>query len=206
MSVSAFLFAPQNRFTLKVSLILILIYIALTAGDLITTLAALSGGNAVELNPSAARASGGIRIGFLVASNAALLLPLLAAFAYGIANAARVPEAALRHWPRHIFDSFYVSPLSDAARARAPLRLVTAAMTLIALKVVILVSNLLAVAGAANPVSLLAGAWTAAGLDGRPRYWATYAVIIVPCYIAGVGLAAATLRAGRTDIGNSRTA
>ncbi len=181
--------SPAQRMTV----LLLLAFVALTAADIATTLLALGSGNAVELNPNAAKSGGGIRIGFLLVSNAALLVPLLVAFHFGVARAHRVPRATLARWWRHVADSFYLNPLSDAARVRAPLRLVTAAMTLLMLKCAILVSNTLVVFGHDNPVSLLAGFWTRVGLDGAPRYWAAYGLLILPCYIAGVGLAASTL-------------
>lgn len=179
------------------TLLLVASIIALTAADFATTLIALRAGTAVELNPAAADGAGGVRIGFLVVANIALLLPLVVAFAVGVAQAHRVPHTALSHWWRHILDVFYVSPLNDHARQRRPLRLVTAAMTLLVLKLVIVGSNLLVVAGHPNPTTLLAVMWTHAGLDGAARYWAAYAVMIVPCYITAVGLAAATLKLAR---------
>ena len=172
-------------------------FIVLTAADVATTLMALDGGHAVELNPNAARNGGGIRIGFLVASNAALLVPLLAAFGIGVARSGRVPPEVLTHWWRHIADIFYISPLNDGARARSPLRLVTAAMTLLMLKIIIVISNALVVAGHNNPTSLLAAMWTRAGLSGAPRYWASYLLMVIPCYVGGVGLASLVLRAGQ---------
>ena len=169
------------------------VFIFLTGADIATTLYALSRGGAVELNPHAARGDG-IRVGFLIISNAMLMLPLLIAFGFGAAHAAKVPPPVLARWWRHILDIFFIHPLNDAARTRSPLRLVTAAMTLLVLKSVILLSNVLVIAGKDNPVSLLAKFWTIVGLDGAPRYWAAYAVLIVPCYIGGVGLAAMCLR------------
>ncbi|TRW17304.1 DUF5658 family protein [Glacieibacterium frigidum] len=175
-------------------LLLVASYIALTAADFATTLIGLRSGNAVELNPAAAHGADNIRIGFLVVANIALLLPLVVAFAVGIVQAHRVPRTALSHWWRHVLDIFYVSPLNDHARQRRPLRLVTAAMTLLVLKLVIVGSNLLVIAGHPNPTTLLAVMWTHAGLEGPALYWAAYGVMIVPCYIAAVGLAAATLK------------
>ena len=174
--------------------LLVVIFIALTAADFATTLIALENGVGIELNPVAARGSDGIRIGFLVFANVILLVPLVVAFAVGITRAAQVPTVVLARWWRHILDIFFVSPLNDAARLRRPLRLVTAAMTLLVLKIVIVASNLLVIAGYQNPTSLLAALWTHAGLTGAPRYWAAYAMMIVPCYIGAVGLAAAALR------------
>lgn len=179
------------------TLLLAVSFIALTAADFATTLIALKAGTAVELNPAAAHGDDDIRVGFLVVANIALLVPLVVAFAVGILQAGRVPAAALRHWWRHIADIFYVSPLNDHARQRRPLRLVTAAMTLLVLKLVIVASNLLVIAGHPNPTTLLAMMWAHAGLRGAGLYWAAYAVMIVPCYIAAVALAAAALRLAR---------
>lgn len=187
----------MTRFAWAATLLLGCAFAALTAGDIATTLAALGSGNAVELNPHAARDGGGIRVGFVVASNCVLLLPLLIAFAIGVGGARRVPATVLARWWRHIADPFYLHPLSDGARQRRPLRLVTAAMTLLALKLFILVSNSLVVLGYPNPTSELAGLWTRAGVEGGARYWAAYALIIVPCYVAGVGFAAGLLRAAQ---------
>ena len=181
----------------RLTALLVLAFVLLTAADIETTLMALDSGNAVELNPNAAKAGGGIRIFFLILANAALLLPLSIAFHFGVARARRVPGAVLTRWWRHVLDSFYLNPLSEAARVRAPLRLVTAAMTLLALKSVILFSNILVVMGYQNPTSLLAGLWTQVGLSGAARYWAAYALMVVPCYVVGVGLAASTLRLAR---------
>ena len=188
----------DNQFCLVSVVLLVLAFFLLTALDLVTTLVALAGGGAVELNPNAANQTGGIRIGFLVGSNVVLLVPLTAAFALGIRQAAQVPASVLQYWWRHILDVFFVSPLNDAARLRRPLRLVTAALTLLVLKCVIVASNLLVVAGLQNPTSLLAAMWTQVGLVGAPRYWAAYALLIMPCYVAAIGLAAITLRAAQS--------
>lgn len=182
------------------TVLLVFIFIALTAADFATTLIALASGTAVELNPAADNGSDGIRIGFLVIANIVLLLPLVVAFAFGITQAARVPPEVLARWWRHILDIFFVSPLNDKARQRTPLRLVTAAMTLLVLKIVIVASNLLVIAGYPNPTSLLAALWTRIGLVGAPRYWAVYGMMIVPCYIAAVGLAAVTLRLAQRNL------
>lgn len=184
----------EGQFYLVATGLLVVAFFILTAADLATTLVALAGGTAVELNPNAANRTGGIRIGFLVVSNIVLLVPLVAAFALGIRQAVRVPPSVLQRWWRHILDVFFVSPLNDAARQRRPLRLVTAAMTLLVLKFVIVASNLLVIAGYQNPTSLLAAMWTQVGLVGAPRYWAAYALLIIPCYVAAVGIAAVTLR------------
>lgn len=166
----------------------------LTFGDIITTLVSLRDGTGIELNPNAAQAGGSIRIGFLVFSNALLLVPLLGAFVFGVGNAARVPVAVLDRWWRHIFDIFFIKPLDERARARAPLRLVTATMTLMILKIAILANNLLAVRGIIGPVSQFAKFATALGLTGGARYWVAYLLLILPCYLAAVGFAAYVLR------------
>ncbi len=192
--------APQVSHAWRMTVLLLLAFVALTAADIGTTLLALANGDAVELNPNAARAGGSIRIGFLVLSNTALLLPLLVAFHFGVTHATRVPPGVLARWWRHILDIFYISPLNDGARARSPLRLVTAAMTLLTLKAVIVLGNVMSMFGYPGPTSLLASLWTGIGLDGAPRYWATYALMILPCYVVGVGLAASTLRYARAHL------
>lgn len=166
----------------------------LTLGDILSTLASLRNGTGVELNPNAARADGGIRIGFLVLSNAVLLVPLLGAFIFGIGRAATVPAFVLTHWWRHIFDVFFIKPLDDRARTRSPLRLVTATTTLLNLKIVILANNLLAAQGHTGPVSMLASVCTSLGLTDGTRYWTAYVFLIVPCYVAAVGISARLLR------------
>lgn len=176
------------------TLILTTSFVALTAADLATTLIALRAGTAVELNPAAAQGAASIRVGFLVAANTVLLLPFVAAFAVGITHAHHVPRTALTHWWRHVLDVFYVSPFNDRAHQRRPLRLVTAAMTLLTMKVVIVASNLLVIAGLPNPTSLLAELWTHVGLTGPGLYWAAYSVMVVPCYVVAVGFAAAALK------------
>ncbi|UAJ08711.1 hypothetical protein [Polymorphobacter megasporae] len=168
-------------------------FVLLTLGDILSTLASLRNGTGVELNPNAARADGGIRIGFLVLSNALLLIPLLGAFVLGIGRAGTVPTAVLTYWWRHVFDIFFIKPLDHRARTRSPLRLVTATMTLLNLKVVILANNLLAAHGIVGPVSLLASACTSIGLTGGTRYWTAYLLLILPCYVAAVGIGARLL-------------
>jgi hypothetical protein len=165
----------------------------LTLGDIVTTLVSLGNGTGVELNPNAARDGGGIRVGFLVFSNALLLVPLLGAFMIGVSRAARVPAAVLARWWRHVFDIFFIKPLDERARTRSPLRLVTATMTLLILKVAILANNLLATEGLPGPVSLLASFCTDLGLTGSARYWSAYLLLILPCYVIAVGLAAHVL-------------
>jgi len=167
-------------------------FVLLTVGDILTTLVSLRDGTGIELNP-AARDGGGIRTGFLVMSNALLLVPLLGAFLFGIVNARKVPAAVLANWWRHVFDIFFIKPLDERARTRQPLRLVTATMTLLMLKVAILANNVLATEGIAGPVSVLAAACTRAGLSGAPRYWTAYLLLILPCYVIAVGLAAHVL-------------
>lgn len=175
----------------------------LTLGDILTTLMSLENGTGVELNPNAARDGGGIRIGFLVLSNALLLVPLLGAFVLGISRAGRVPAAVLARWWRHVFDVFFIKPLDERARTRSPLRLVTATMTLLILKVAILLNNIAATEGVPGPVSLLAQFCTSLGLTGATRYWTAYLLLILPCYFLAVGLAAHVLafaaEASRTD-------
>lgn len=182
------------------TLILVLAFVNLTVADFATTLFALRAGTAIELNPAAAHGTASIRIGVLLVANVALLLPLVVAFAVGITQAHRVPRTALTHWWRHVPDIFYISPLNDHARQRRPLRLVTAAMTLLILKLVIVASNLLVIIGYPNPTTLLAVMWTHAGFRGAALYWAAYAVMIVPCYVAAVGLAASALKLAQQQL------
>jgi hypothetical protein len=162
----------------------------LTLGDILSTLASLRNGTGVELNPNAARADGSIRINFLVLSNAALLIPLLGAFVFGIGRAATVPASVLTYWWRHVFDVFFIKPLDNRARTRSPLRLVTATITLLNLKIVILINNLLAAHDFSGPVSLLAAVCTWFGLADGTRYWTAYLLLILPCYVAAVGVGA----------------
>ena len=190
----------SNRFVWTTTAILVVMFVILTAADFVTTLVALAGGQAVELNPNAAGDTGSIRIGFLIVANILLVIPLTAAFALGVNRACQVPQPVLAHWWRHIVDIFFISPLNDAARQRRPLRLVTAAMTLLVLKIVIVASNTLVIFGLQNPTSLFAMMWTWVGLTGAARYWAAYAMMIVPCYVAGVGLAALVLRSAQQRV------
>ena len=190
----------NSRYVWTTTVMLVAMFVVLTAADLVTTLVALAGGQAVELNPTAANDTGSIRIGFLIVANILLVMPLTVAFALGINRACQVPQPVLAHWWRHIVDIFFISPLNEAARQRRPLRLVTAAMTLLVLKVVIVASNTLVIFGLQNPTSLFAMMWTWVGLTGAARYWAAYAMLIVPCYIAGVGLAALLLRSAQQRV------
>jgi hypothetical protein len=193
----------NSAFSWLSSSLFVVVFILLTVGDFATTLIALASGHAVELNPNADSGAGGIRVGFLIFANLLLMIPLTAAFTLGVTRAHQVPSSVLTHWWRYIADVYFVSPLNEGARHRRPLRLVSAAMTLLVLKIVILASNTLVVLGYHNPTSLLAKLWTHAGLTGSPRYWAAYAVMIVPCYVAAVGLAAIILRVAKQCLGGT---
>jgi len=195
----------SSAFAWLVTSLFVVLFILLTVGDFATTLIALASGHAVELNPNADTGTGGIRFGFLITANLLLMIPLTAAFALGVTRAHQMPSHVLANWWRYIVDVYFISPLNEAARHRRPLRLVSAAMTLLVLKIVILASNTLVVLGYQNPTSLLAMLWTAVGLTGAPRYWAAYAVMIVPCYVAAVGLAAIILRVAKQCLEGAST-
>ena len=178
----------------RLTLLLVLALIALTAADVMTTLVALKNGG-IELNHHISDGKGGLNIGKLVLVNLAVLSPLVIGYFIALRKAHHVPGPVLDHWWRHVFDIFTVSPRSPVGRARAPLRLATAAMVMIVLKFLIVGSNVLVAFRIQNPTSLIADMFSEAGLTGSGLWQAAYAVLIIPCYIAAVGLAALTLAA-----------
>lgn len=168
--------------------------VVLTAADIVLTRIFLANG-AIELNTFARDGLGGIDIGFLVVSNFMVLMPLSVVFYLGVREADRVPPTVLGRWWRHMFDMFTVHPRSVNGKARAPLRLVTAAATMLVFKVLVVLNNILVVFGAPNPATFAVGLFSGAGLDDAALWHASYAVMIVPCYMAAVGFAALTLKA-----------
>ena len=178
----------------RLTLLMALAMTALTAADVMTTLVALRHGG-IELNQHISDGKGGLDIGKLVLVNLAVLSPLVIGFFIAMRKAHHVPGPVLDHWWRHVFDIFTVSPRSAVGRSRAPLRLATAAMVMIVLKSLIVGSNVLVALRIQNPTSLIADMFSSAGLSGLGLWRAAYAVLIVPCYIAAVGLAALTLTA-----------
>ncbi|QXQ07246.1 hypothetical protein KX816_04160 [Sphingosinicellaceae bacterium] len=185
---------PATPLVWRLTLLMALALTALTAADIATTLVALRNGG-IELNNHVSDGKGGLDIGKLVLVNLAVLSPLVIGYFIAMRKAHHVPGPVLDHWWRHVFDIFTVSPRSDAGRSRAPLRLATAAMVMIVLKALIVGSNVLVALRIQNPTSLIADMFSAAGLSGPGLWKAAYAVLIIPCYIAAVGLAALTLTA-----------
>lgn len=177
----------------RLTALLLLAFAVLTAADILITLFALEWLAVVETNPHAASGDD-LRVGFLLASNALILLPLVAAFAIGATQAERVPPTVLARWWAHVLDVFRVNPFTTEGRARSPLRLITATMTILVLKIVIVASNVLIVTGQPDPISFLSRLWTDIGLSGGARYWASHGLLIIPCYVIGVAWAAGTLR------------
>ena len=188
----------------RLTVLMVLALAALTAADILITLHALQG-DAVEFNPYARDGSGGIRTGFLIAVNCIVLLPLSWAFWHALQRAETVPPVVLRRWWRHIFDLFTVHPRSTRGRERSPLRLASAAMTMVTFKIVIVAGNLLVVSGNHGPASLLAE-YFSGQYTGVALWRAAYFVMIVPCYAAAFGLAAHALAAVQAEIPIGQTA
>ena len=196
---------PTAPIVWRLTVLLALALTALTAADIMTTVVALRGPG-VELNTHISDGQGGIRIPYLIALNIAVLAPLVLGYFVAMRLAYRVPETVLDHWWRHIFDIFTVAPRSAAGRSRSPLRLATAAMVMVVLKALIVGSNLLTVLRIQNPTSLVAGLFSGAGLTGSTLWQASYVVLIVPCYVAAVGLAALTLTAVKHERAEKQSA
>ena len=177
----------------RLILLVIAAMVLLTLADLAISMHVLQGG-AVELNPYARNGTGNIRTGWLLAANVSIMTPLAIAFIVAMRHAGRVPADVLDHWWRHLFNFFTARPGSRAARERAPLRLAAAALTIIIFKFLIVGSNVLVGWGVPNPASFVADRWSDFGLEGAAHWRATYAVLVLPCYIVAVWLAAVTLR------------
>ena len=163
----------------------------LTFADIKVTLFALASGLGTEFNPSA-RSGDGLPLPFLIASNLAVLLPLTLAFAMALGKARDVPADTLARWWEHAFR--ITKPFSQIARRRAPLRLASAALTLLAFKFVLVASNVMGVLGLPSVLSEAGESFMLAGMSPHGAYYAAYAAVIIPCYVAGAGLAAALLR------------
>lgn len=186
--------APASPIVWRLTILVLLAMLALTAADIGTTLIVLKG-DAIELNTYARTADGGLHTEFLVLINICILGPLALAFHVGLRHADRVPHDVLAFWWRHLFNFLSAHPSTALYKGRAPLRLVAAALTIVIFKVLVVFSNVLGAFNVVNPATLIGWIFTDAGFDGLPLWRAVYVVMIVPCYVAAVWLASLTLRA-----------
>ncbi len=168
-----------------------LAFAALTAGDIAITQYVLEHGLGTEFNPSA-RDGDGLHVTFLIVSNLAVLLPLTGAFFMALHRARDVPPDTLARWWTHIFR--ITRPFSQIARRRAPLRLASAALTILAFKTVVVAGNVMGVLGLPSLLDEVGRSFMLAGVSQHNAYYAAYAAVIIPCYVAGAGLSAALLR------------
>lgn len=187
------------RWTAGVALALV----ALTAADIWLTLHALELGHATEFNPNAADAEGGLRTDYLIALNGVFVLLLIAAFAWGLSTAHHMPRGIPIKWWRHLVDFIHFKHRRQRSRERSPLRFVALALMIVLLKSLIVISNFLVVLGLSNPVTSIGAGWGALGLRGGAQYWATYIMLVVPCYVTGVAWAASLLRRVHDETGVS---
>ncbi len=190
--------APLSPIVWRLTALLVLAMVALTAADIGTTLIVLKG-DAVELNTYAQDGSGGLHTEFLILINICILGPLALAFHVGLRHAGRVPHDVLAFWWRHLFNFLSAHPRTAVYKGRAPLRLVAAALTIVIFKSLVVFSNVLGALGILNPATMIGWLFSDAGFDGLPLWRAVYVVMIVPCYIAAVWLASWTLRAVQGD-------
>ena len=190
--------AAASPIVWRLTILLLLAMLMLTAADIGTTLIVLDG-DAIELNTYARTADGGLHTEFLILINICILGPLALAFHVGLRHAGRVPHDVLAFWWRHLFNFLSAHPRTAVYKGRAPLRLVAAALMLVIFKALVVVSNVLGTLGILNPATLIGWIFSDAGFDGLPLWRAVYVVMIVPCYIAAVWLAALTLRAVQGD-------
>ena len=191
MPMSATPAADARAEVWKLTGLLALAFAALTTADIQITLWVLAAGLGTELNP-AAQAGSGIDVGFLVAANLAVLMPLTGFFALALVRAREVPADTVDRWWAHAFR--ITRPFSHLAKRRAPLRLASAALTMLAFKCVVVLSNVMGVLGLPSLLSELGLGAQMAGLSDRAAYGVAYAAVIIPCYVAGAGMAAALLR------------
>ena len=190
--------AAASPIVWRLTVLLLLAMLMLTAADIGTTLIVLKG-DAIELNTYARTADGGLHTEFLILINICILGPLALAFHVGLRHAGRVPHDVLAFWWRHLFNFLSAHPRTAVYKGRAPLRLVAAALMLVIFKALVVFSNVLGTLGILNPATLIGWIFTDAGFDGLPLWRAVYVVMIVPCYIAAVWLASLTLRAVQSD-------
>ncbi len=183
---------PLSPTARRLVVLLALAMISLTAADAAITVISLENGG-VELNQVVRDGAGGLHLGLLLAVNVFVLVPLAMAYAQALRHAADVPHEVVDHWWRHLFNLF-VHPRSAEGKARKPLRLATAAMLIVVLKMLIVTSNVLAIVGLPNPASSAVTLLFDRGISVEASWRLFYAAMIVPCSVVAVGLAALSLR------------
>ena len=181
---------------LRIVLIYIVAFAALTATDIGSTLWATAVGQGQEFNHAVATDDGLLHVERLLIINGAVLLFTVVMLIWALRNRRRVDPRYLE-WPeRAVFNYFYLNPFSAKNMPKSVLHYMALALVILFFKVFVSINNSLIALNIPDLATPLAMAVTKFVGAGVAAYWIVIFILFHPMWWIALRIVAGALRDG----------